>query len=86
MKDQRFIEVNEGFTKVLGYSREEVIGKTALDLNLWKNPKEQKQLIDRIKGFVKYPLIPLKSTMSHVIYVLAGTLPNASFWNNKYWK
>jgi len=33
-KDGRFIEVNDGFTKMSGYPREEVIGKSPLELNL----------------------------------------------------
>jgi two-component system cell cycle sensor histidine kinase/response regulator CckA len=33
-KDGRFVEVNDGFTKMSGYAREEVIGKSPLELNL----------------------------------------------------
>jgi two-component system, cell cycle sensor histidine kinase and response regulator CckA len=33
--ERRYIEVNEGFTRLTGYSPEEVIGKTPSDLQLW---------------------------------------------------
>ena len=36
--DGPYIDVNEGFTRLTGYSREEALGKTPLDLNLWTNP------------------------------------------------
>jgi PAS domain S-box-containing protein len=31
----RYIDVNDGFVSLTGYSREEAIGKTAIELNLW---------------------------------------------------
>src|SRR5262249_33654778 len=34
------VEINERFTKVLGYQREEVIGKTPFELNFWVSPEK----------------------------------------------
>ncbi|HOJ52109.1 MAG TPA: PAS domain S-box protein [Syntrophales bacterium] len=39
MEDGVFVDINENFTSWTGYKREEVIGKTALDLNLWADPE-----------------------------------------------
>ncbi|MCX7982306.1 MAG: PAS domain S-box protein [Syntrophales bacterium] len=39
IEDGVFVDVNENFTSWTGYRREEVIGKTSLDLNLWADPK-----------------------------------------------
>ena len=39
--DGRFLEVNEAFEVEMGYSREEVIGHTALELGLWLDPSER---------------------------------------------
>ena len=33
----RYIDVNEGFLRGTGHTREEVIGRTALEIGLWKN-------------------------------------------------
>ncbi|OZH55707.1 hypothetical protein AFK68_02840, partial [Hydrocoleum sp. CS-953] len=41
LADGRLIEVNESFIQTTGYSRQEVIGKTALELNLWGNIEER---------------------------------------------
>ena len=45
LRDAMLVDVNKGFTEVTGYSREEAIGKSALDLNLWVNAPERKQLV-----------------------------------------
>lgn len=39
--DGRFVEVNEGFTRLTGYTREDVVGKTSLDLGLWPDQQER---------------------------------------------
>jgi PAS domain S-box-containing protein len=43
--DGRFIQLNEAFVKISGYSREEILGKTNSDLNLFVNPSELERLI-----------------------------------------
>jgi PAS domain S-box-containing protein len=35
LPDRRYLEVNEGFTRLTGYSAEEVLGKTPAELDLW---------------------------------------------------
>ena len=37
MKDGRYVDVNESFTKALGWSRADVIGRTATDIGFWKD-------------------------------------------------
>ena len=46
LPDRKFTDVNEAFLTTLGYSKEEIIGKTADDLNLFVNPDEQKRVGD----------------------------------------
>ena len=49
LEDSVFTDVNDGFTKLTCYSREEAIGKSALDLNLWETPDERKRLLDILR-------------------------------------
>ncbi len=54
-KDGLYIDVNEGFTALTGYTREEAIGNTAIVKDIWENPADRKRLIEDLstKGFVK---------------------------------
>ena len=49
MPERKFIEVNQAFLDNLGYSREEIIGKTAGDLNLFIEPKKQHLIGDMLQ-------------------------------------
>jgi PAS domain S-box-containing protein len=49
LKDDRFIEVNEGFCAMTGFSREEALGRTPVDLNLFVNPSERPKFIEILK-------------------------------------
>ncbi|MEH6566088.1 MAG: EAL domain-containing protein [Halopseudomonas sp.] len=44
----RHLEVNEGFTRLTGYSAQEVVGKTARELNLWADYTERDRLIEEL--------------------------------------
>lgn len=44
LKDGKYIEVNDSFIRTTGYSREEIIGHTVDDLDLWVNPREQERM------------------------------------------
>ncbi|MCX6225647.1 MAG: PAS domain-containing protein, partial [Bacteroidia bacterium] len=55
LSDGLYIDINEGFTKITGYTREDAIGKTSLELNLWDNPADRARLIDELikNGYVE---------------------------------
>lgn len=44
-KNQKFVDANLGLTKILGYSREEVIGKTTLEIGFWPDENIHKREI-----------------------------------------
>lgn len=45
----RFADVNEEFCTVLGYTRDELIGRTSLELNIWETPEIRARIIERLK-------------------------------------
>ncbi|MFQ5571646.1 MAG: PAS domain S-box protein [Rhodothermales bacterium] len=49
IKDNRLIEVNEGFERMFGYTRAEAIGRSSLDLNLWLDPEDRTRLISALR-------------------------------------
>ncbi len=54
LHDETYVDINEGFTKILGYSRDDVIGKSSISLNIWKNIEDRKLLVEGLKkhGYV----------------------------------
>ncbi|HKV64027.1 MAG TPA: PAS domain S-box protein [Candidatus Acidoferrum sp.] len=48
MPGGQFLEVNDGFTRLTGYLREEVLGKTAGELNLWKDPTRRAEVFAKL--------------------------------------
>ncbi len=44
LRDGRFIDVNQTFLRLTGNTRQEVIGRTAADINIWANPQERKEV------------------------------------------
>ena len=49
LDDGRYMEVNESFLKTLGYKREEVIGRTSLELNAWVDPKDRERIVAQVR-------------------------------------
>ena len=44
LDDGVFIEVNDGFSKLSGYTKDEVLGRSSIDLNIWADEKERHEL------------------------------------------
>jgi PAS domain S-box-containing protein len=63
LADNKFIEVNESFCIFSGYNREEVIGRTAADLNLWVSQDDRKQLHSSIEKEGKFTNFEFHSRM-----------------------
>ncbi|HTO94652.1 MAG TPA: PAS domain S-box protein, partial [Bacteroidota bacterium] len=49
LADGTFIEVNQGYTELSGYTREELVGKSAIELGLWAEPAERERLVDELQ-------------------------------------
>jgi PAS domain S-box-containing protein len=45
----QFLEVNDSFTRQTGYTREEALGKTPLELNLWKDPSHRTRVMSKLR-------------------------------------
>ena len=48
--DGRFFEANDRMVELFGYSREEMIGRTTLELNMWVDPSARKALVDGLEA------------------------------------
>jgi PAS domain S-box-containing protein len=54
VSDGKYLEINKGFENIIGYTKDEIIGKTSIELNIWKNPEDRQKLVSGLKekGYV----------------------------------
>jgi len=72
LSDGLYVSVNEGFTKIFGYTEKEVTGKTSFELNVWFNPDDLKNLLNEIetKGKVHNFETKFLSKKGNIVYGL----------------
>jgi len=49
LSDGMYLEINEGFTKIMGYASEDVLGKTSVELSIWGDQQDRFLLVDGMK-------------------------------------
>lgn len=54
MSDGMYLEINDGFTRLTGFTKENVAGKTSEEIKIWNDMADRKKLVDglRARGFV----------------------------------
>ncbi len=48
LSDGTYISINNGFTKIMGYTWEDVAGKSSIELNIWDDPETRTHFIKEI--------------------------------------
>jgi len=48
LNDGLIVNINEGFTALTGFTRDEAIGKLSLDANLWKDPADRQYVFNEL--------------------------------------
>ena len=48
LSDGVYLEVNDAWARLSGYSKEEALGKSALNLNIWVEPEDRRKLVSRL--------------------------------------
>ena len=69
-----YIEINEGFTTMTGYTRDEIVGKTASEITIWADIKEREKLRRALKkkGFVKDHSSSFRTKNGDIIHVMVS--------------
>jgi len=49
LNDGMLVDCNDSFTKIFGYSKDDILGKTKLEINFWKNPTDRQEFTRIIK-------------------------------------
>ena len=74
VSDNKFIDVNNTFLQDMEYTREEVIGRTAKELNIWADEGEREWIINEIseKGKIFGKVISYKTRTGKILYGLSS--------------
>jgi len=56
----QFFEVNKHFSEQWGYTREEVIGKSSVDLDFWVDPSQRAHIVELMERDGSFSLVPVK--------------------------
>jgi two-component system, sensor histidine kinase and response regulator len=49
LEDGLYLEVNDAFFDIVGYRRDEALGRTSVDLGIWANPADRERLIEALR-------------------------------------
>jgi PAS domain S-box-containing protein len=50
-EDGRLFELNDTFSRILGYDHDEIIGKTSLEIGLWPSPEARAEVVEQVKKY-----------------------------------
>ncbi|MGO9568072.1 MAG: PAS domain S-box protein [Desulfomonilaceae bacterium] len=45
LKDGLYVDLNDGFTSFTGYSRDDAVGKSSTELDIWNDPEDRRRLV-----------------------------------------
>jgi PAS domain S-box-containing protein len=58
----RLIEINDAFANLFGHSRKEAIGKTTIELGLWRNPADRQRMMEALKNQGRMQALEVEGT------------------------
>jgi len=74
MKDGVVIDINQAYETLTGFKREELIGRSSLDLGLWVDPVDRQRLVGQVAdaGFVRNVEVAMRTSDNIVRQVLVS--------------
>lgn len=48
--DERYLDVNEAFLRMMGFSREETLMRSGMELNIWQDQTQRNEILARLSG------------------------------------
>ncbi len=77
MADGLFIEANDNFIHTIGYTREEIIGHTSTEINLFADPQDRARLVSQLQkqGFVEKMQTRVNTRSGEIRHMLISARP-----------
>ena len=72
--DGRCVDANEAYAKLVGYTREELIGKTTVELSIWISAEERQRVVTELarKGHLENVELSLRKKNGDIINTVAN--------------
>jgi two-component system, cell cycle sensor histidine kinase and response regulator CckA len=73
----RFLDVNDRLIQVLGFSREELLGRTSIELGIWVDPAERERMVAAIAASIPFreQEVRLRTKSGEILQVLDSVEP-----------
>jgi len=79
LDDGRIVEINEGYTAISGYTRQEMSGKSTPEINIWKNIVDRHRVVDMLKEkghFENYEAVFVKKDGVEITGLMSAKIIN----------
>jgi len=76
LSDGMFVSLNNAFTAITGYTEEDVIGKTSLEINFWVNLEDRRKFIAELnaKGEIRDYEAPFRTKDGEIYALIFATI------------
>jgi len=75
LADGHFVDVNDALVELFGYARDELLGRTTIEMGLWVNPEERGDLVARITegGYLRNQEFEARTKSGKVVTLLMSS-------------
>jgi PAS domain S-box-containing protein len=77
LRDGMLVDCNDGYSRISGYSKEEIIGKTTLESNIWHRPHDRIKIVSMVKEngyFENYELLFRRKNGEIITGLMSGKI------------
>ena len=76
-KSGRIVDINEHFSRLLGYERDEMIGRTSLEMGLWVDPSDRERILSDVEASisVREREIRLRTKTGEIRHIVGSVEP-----------
>ncbi|MCX6121958.1 MAG: PAS domain S-box protein [Ignavibacteriales bacterium] len=70
LNDGAYVSINQGFTRIMGYTEEDILGKTSIETNIWVDLGDRNKLLEGLKtnGVVENLVARFRSKAGEIKY------------------